>query len=261
MTASTILLEAPVPVGSQLRFTYFPESAEFSDTRMRLAFANHAITRSYRDATQTLAANPIRDLRVEALTFTYYDNTNTEIGTDRHGQIPPEQISNITAIQLDVTITHGAKSKSGTAFITLRNAKPVAEGGAGEFVVNAAVEAHARQVAASAEPIPWGESEFELVGLEPAPSVRVKAPRVAEAPVAFECRTLQVVRTNPGQAAGGNLVLGEVVWIHVADDLVDERLRVDPERLAAIGRMGGVTYCRTRDRFDLPRGRAALEDG
>lgn len=142
---------------------------------------------------------------------------------------------------------------------TLRNAKPAAEGGTGEFVVNAATESYAREVAAAAEDLEYGDSEFELTGLSTAPSRVVKAPRVAESPVAFECVTTQVVRTNPGAPMAGNVVLGRVVHVHVRDDLVDERLHVDPEVLRAIGRMGGLGYCTTRDRFEMPRGRAALE--
>lgn len=144
---------------------------------------------------------------------------------------------------------------------TLRNCKPEAEGGTGEFVVNAAVEAYARAVAGAAEALPYGESEFALVGLTPAPSRVVAPPRVAEAPLAYECRTVQVIRTRPGHPGGGNIVLGEVVHVYVRDDLVDERLRIDPARLRAVGRMGGRTFVRTGDRFDLPFGRDALGDG
>ena len=142
---------------------------------------------------------------------------------------------------------------------TLRNARPVAEGGTGEFVVNVAVERYARAVAAAAEELPFGESEFDLTGLQPSPSLRVAPPRVAESPLAFECRTLQVVSTNPGRPGGANVVVGEVVHVFVDDALTNERRHVDPERLAAIGRMGGLGYCTTRDRFEMPRGRAALE--
>jgi flavin reductase (DIM6/NTAB) family NADH-FMN oxidoreductase RutF len=142
---------------------------------------------------------------------------------------------------------------------TLRNCKPVAEGGTGEFVVNVAVETYAASVAAAGEALPYGESEFALAGLAPAPSREVKPPRVAESPICFECRTLQVVRTNPGAPSGGNVVIGEVVHLFVRDEVVDERLHVDPDRMHTIGRMGGTTYCRTRDRFDMPIGRAALD--
>jgi flavin reductase (DIM6/NTAB) family NADH-FMN oxidoreductase RutF len=143
---------------------------------------------------------------------------------------------------------------------SLRNAKPAAEGGTGVFVVNVAAEAVIRQVVAAAEGLPPEQSEFDLTGLTPVPSARVAAPRVAESPLSFECETLQVLRTNPGAPAAGNVVLGRVVHIHAAEGLVDERYRVDPERLAAVGRMGGFDYCLTRGRFSLRPGRAALEE-
>jgi flavin reductase (DIM6/NTAB) family NADH-FMN oxidoreductase RutF len=141
---------------------------------------------------------------------------------------------------------------------TLRNCKPVSEGGTGEFVINAAVEAYAREISASAEELPYGESEFELTGLATTPSSRVKPPRIARAPWAFECQTLQVVRTNPGRPAAGNVVIGRVVRIHIEDALVDARLVVDPAKLAAVGRLGGISYCLTRQRYELPPGREAL---
>ncbi len=142
---------------------------------------------------------------------------------------------------------------------TLRNAKPEVEGGTGEFVVNVATEELARQVAGAAEELEYGESELELVGLTTAASQAVAPPRVAESPVAFECVTTQVIRTGGDAPLAGNVVLGRVVQVYVRDDLVDERLRTDPERLAAIGRMGGAGYVTTRDRFEMPRGRAALD--
>lgn len=141
---------------------------------------------------------------------------------------------------------------------TLRNLRPEAEGGLGEFVVNVSVESYAREVAAAAEELPHGESEFDLVGLDPAPSRRVRPPRLAASPIAFECETLEIVATNPGRPGGSNVVVGRVVHVHVDDRLIDERMRIDPERLAAIGRMGGPGYCTTRDRFEMPRGRKAL---
>lgn len=152
-----------------------------------------------------------------------------------------------------------ANKPDGTEKDSLRNAKPVDEGGTGEFVVNAATDALARQVAGAGEPLPHGESEFELVGLRTAPSRMVRAPRLAESPVSFECETVQVIRTNPGEPGGGNIVIGRVVWVALRDGLVNERMHVDQAALDTIGRMGGLTYCRTRDRFDLPIGRAALD--
>lgn len=142
---------------------------------------------------------------------------------------------------------------------TLRNCKPMEEGGTGEFVVNVATEAYERRVAAAAEGLPFGESEFALSGLAPAESRIVAAPRVAESPVSFECRTVEVLRTNPGEPGGGNVVLGRVVHVHVDDRIIDDRYHTDPTTLRAIGRMGGLKYCRTRELFEMPMGRAALD--
>jgi len=144
---------------------------------------------------------------------------------------------------------------------SLRNAKPEDEGGVGQFVFNVTPHALARQIAGAAEPLGPGESEFDLTGLTPAPCARVRAPRVAESPVSFECETTQIIRTNPGEPGGGNIVLGRVVWVHARDDVLNERLHADPAVLDTIGRMGGKAYCRTRDRFEMPMGRAALDEG
>jgi flavin reductase (DIM6/NTAB) family NADH-FMN oxidoreductase RutF len=157
-----------------------------------------------------------------------------------------------------------ANKDDGSEKDSLRNAKPIAEGGLGEFVVNVVSESIARQMAACAEPLPFGESEFHLSGLTTAPSDVVRPPRVAESPASFECRTLQVLRTNPGAPGGGNIVLGEIVRIHVRDDLINDRLHTDPTLLAAIGRMGGSSYVKTADpaqRFEIPMGKKALAPG
>lgn len=153
-----------------------------------------------------------------------------------------------------------ANKPDGSEKDTLRNCAPEAEGGTGRFVVSIAHESLARRLAAAAEALPFGESEFALSGLTPAPwEGGFPVPRVAECRLAYACETRQVIRTNPGAAAGGNLVLGEVVAVYADDALVDERMRIDQERLGALGRMGGLQYCRTTERFELAPGRGALD--
>jgi len=152
-----------------------------------------------------------------------------------------------------------ANTSDGSEKDSLRNAKLLSEGGTGEFVVNIVSEDFARQMAACAEPLAYGESEFDLSGLHSASSLKVRPPRVVESPISFECRTVQVIRTNPGQPSGGNIVIGEVIHIIARDGLINDRHHVDPAMLNAVGRMGGLGYCRTADRFELPMGRKALE--
>jgi flavin reductase (DIM6/NTAB) family NADH-FMN oxidoreductase RutF len=122
----------------------------------------------------------------------------------------------------------------------------------GEFVVNAAVEPVAAAVNATSAEIPRGESEAARAGLTLVPSLLVKPPRVAESPAHLECRLLQVVATG-GKPLSANLVVGEVVLVHVDDAVLGPDGRVDPARLHTVGRMGGDAYCRTSDLFRMAR--------
>jgi len=117
----------------------------------------------------------------------------------------------------------------------------------GEFVVNMVTEDLLAAMNVSAADFPSDESELSAAGLHPAESLRVKVPRVAEAQASLEC-TL-----HSRQALGHNtLIVGQVVMFHVADHLVGPRLHI--EGFAPIGRLGAPSmYCRTTDRFDLPR--------
>ncbi len=152
-----------------------------------------------------------------------------------------------------------ANNADGSEKDSLRNAKPREEGGTGQFVVNIVSEAIAAQMAACAQELPYGESEFDLSNLTREPSKIVKPPRVKEALVSFECETTQVVRTNPGARAGGNVVFGRVVHVRVRDGVMNDRFHLDPAKLAAVGRMAGLGYCTTRERFELPWGAPAME--
>jgi len=95
-------------------------------------------------------------------------------------------------------------------------------------------------------------SEFEAVGIASTPSSCVKPPRVAQSLAQFECRLNRVIHLAPGPA-GANIVIGDIVQFHVADELISPAGKIDQERLDAIGRMGGASYTRTTDRFELTR--------
>jgi len=125
----------------------------------------------------------------------------------------------------------------------------------GEFVVNIVSEEFAEQMNLCSADAPPEIDEFELSGLTAMASDLVKPPRVAESKVQMECRLHQivVVSEKPG---GGILVLGEVLRFHVLESLFDDQqksYKIDPDKLNAIGRMGGPAYTRTRDRFEMQR--------
>ena len=117
----------------------------------------------------------------------------------------------------------------------------------GEFVVNMVTEDLFGAMNLSAADFPADMSELEIAGLHTAPSIHIAVPRLAEAQVSMECKLHQT------QSLGGNtLIIGEVVMFHVVDHLVAERFHI--EGFAPIGRLGSPSvYCRTTDRFDVPR--------
>jgi flavin reductase (DIM6/NTAB) family NADH-FMN oxidoreductase RutF len=123
----------------------------------------------------------------------------------------------------------------------------------GEFVVNIVSEEFAEQMNKTSAEVPPEVDEFVLSGLTSLASDLIKPPRVAESKVQMECRLHQIVRVSD-QPGGGILVLGEVLRFHVLESLLDG-YKVDPGKLKAIGRMGGPTYVRTMDRFDMERPR------
>jgi len=129
---------------------------------------------------------------------------------------------------------------------TLRNVEETRE-----FVINVVSEAIAAAANTASSEVAFEVDEFPLSGLTPVPSEAVRPPRVAESPAQMECKLLQIIYT--GHAPGsGVIVLGEVVRVHVREDLVDN-FRVDPAGLDAVGRMAGNTWVRTRDRIELIR--------
>lgn len=114
---------------------------------------------------------------------------------------------------------------------TLRNIRET-----GEFVVNVVSEPLLDAMVRTAGNWPRGTSEFGAAGLTPAPSERVRPPYVAESPLQLECRLHREVPLG-----GSYLVVGEVVFARVRDDVLTEG-RVDPAKLAPVGRLGGELY-------------------
>jgi flavin reductase (DIM6/NTAB) family NADH-FMN oxidoreductase RutF len=118
--------------------------------------------------------------------------------------------------------------------------------------VNAAVEELAEKVNATSEELPRGENEAEKAGLLLLPSIKVKPPRVARSPVALEGRVRQIMSMGEGPIAA-NLVIGEIVQIHIDDNVLDATGQVDPRKLRAIARLGANDFCRTSDLFQMER--------
>ena len=122
----------------------------------------------------------------------------------------------------------------------------------GQFVVNLCSYDLAEAMNITAIDFPKEVNELTEAGLTTATSKHIKVPRIAEAPVAFECERLVIVDVGNDRA----VVLGKVLAIYVRDDCVldKDRCYIDTPKLDLIGRMHGAGwYARTTDRFELPR--------
>lgn len=145
------------------------------------------------------------------------------------------------------TIGIGPGSRQGSNKDSLHNIKA-----SGEFVVNLVDRRLAELANASSGEFAPDVDEWEVAGLDAAPSERVTPMRVAEAPAALECRVHQVLELGGPEQASNNLVVAWIVCIHVKDEAMDG-LRPRTDVLDLVGRLGGDEWCTTRDRFTLPR--------
>ena len=113
----------------------------------------------------------------------------------------------------------------------------------GEVVINIVNYAIVQQMSLSSCEYPKGTNEFVKAGLTPIASDLVKPFRVLEAPASLECKVLQVIETSQ-EGGAGNLVICEVVALHVNDDVLDSDGKIDPQKIDLVARMGGDFYCR-----------------
>ncbi|HZS85412.1 MAG TPA: flavin reductase family protein [Stellaceae bacterium] len=167
---------------------------------------------------------------------------------DREGIVNAAPFSFFNVLSHDpAVVTLGVEQRhSGAPKDTVRNMRETAE-----FVVNLVDEAIAEAMNICAIDFPEGTDELAEAGLAAAPSAVVAPPRVAQSPVSLECRLLQELRLGGGGKR--SIILGEVVYCHVRDGLVDERCRIETAKMKLVGRLAGSGYIRLSDPFSMPR--------
>ena len=144
------------------------------------------------------------------------------------------------------TIAFSSGRREGAKKDTVRNLEHT-----GDFVVNVVDDGHAEAMNATSAEFAPDVDEFVAAGLGMAPGVRVRAPRLATAPISLECRTSQIVPVGHGPHS---VVFGEIVYFHVRDDLYDTRTgRIDMHRLRPVGRLAGNLYSHIHDIFEMKR--------
>ena len=118
----------------------------------------------------------------------------------------------------------------------------------GEFTVHIVDDALVSQMEICAIKFGPDVDELREAGLDTTPGLMVRSPRILAAPAALECRRHTTLQVGPAR----EIILGEVLGVYVRSDAVDpSNLHIDQQIMDAIGRMGGHTYTRTRDQFDV----------
>ena len=125
----------------------------------------------------------------------------------------------------------------------------------GEFVVNVVSTAMATSMVQTSAPYEADIDEFEAAGVTAIPSEVVGVPRVAESPIAFECRLHSVQALEHDGEITSRIVIGRIELIHIADEILDADGRVDMDRLNVVARLGGASYARVGEPFEIPRPR------
>ena len=112
----------------------------------------------------------------------------------------------------------------------------------GEFVFNMCTYELREQMNATSAHVPSSVDEMREAGLEPAPCMQVKPPRVAASPIALECKHLQTVKLpEPRDGSPNNIVVGQVIGIHIADEVITDGL-IDMKKLHPLARLGYLDY-------------------
>jgi len=112
-----------------------------------------------------------------------------------------------------------------------------------ECVINIVNYNMVQQMSLASTEYAKGINEFEKAGFTMLPSAIVKPPRVAEAPVQFECIVNEVISLGDNHGAG-NLILAEVKLIHINEDILDSNGKIDQQKIDLVARLGGDWYCR-----------------
>ena len=179
------------------------------------------------------------------------------IDEDGNPNLSPFSFFNVFGANPPIMIFSPARSvRNNTTKHTLDNAEVVKE-----VVINVVNYDIVQQMSLSSTMYPKGVNEFEKAGLTMLPSDIVKPFRVAESPVQFECKVIDIIYTGK-EGGAGNLIVCEVVKVHIKEEVLDEEGFIDQHKIDLIARAGGNYYSRARDGFfEIPKPLSTLGIG
>ena len=161
------------------------------------------------------------------------------IDEDGNANLAPFSFFNIFSANPPIAIFSPARrGRDNTTKHTFENVKTVPE-----VVINVVNYDIVQQCSLASTDFPEGVSEFEKTGLTPVASDLVKPPRVKESPVQMECKVREVIELGT-EGGAGNLVVCEVIKIHISESVLNENNHIDPKKIDLVGRAGGNFYAR-----------------
>lgn len=179
---------------------------------------------------------------------------------DKNGNpnLSPFSFFNVFSANPPIAVFSPSRSgRTGATKNTFDNIKEVPE-----VVINVVSYAIVQQASLSSTEFPKGVNEFIKSGLTPVASQLVQPFRVKESPAQIECKVKQVIELGQNGGAG-NLVICEVVLIHINEDVLDENKNIDPHKIDLVARMGANYYCRASGNavFEIPKPLATIGIG
>lgn len=171
---------------------------------------------------------------------------------DKKGRVNLSPFSFYNAFGVNPTTLIFSPSRRGRDNTTKHTLENILE--VPEVVINAVNYGMVQQMSLSSTEYPKGVNEFVKSGLTPVDSSIVKPPRVKESPLQFECQVREVIETG-GKAGSANLVICEIVMVHIKEGLLDEEGNIDTDKIDLVGRLGGDFYVRTvgNAKFKVPK--------
>lgn len=141
------------------------------------------------------------------------------------------------------------RGRDNTTKHTLENLQEIPE-----VVIHAVTYNMVQQMSLSSTEYPKGVNEFDKSGFTQIKSVKVRPFRVKESPLQFECKVRDIIETS-GKAGSANLVICEIVFIHIDENILDESGLIDTDKIDLVGRLGGDYYTRTSGnaKFKVPK--------
>jgi flavin reductase (DIM6/NTAB) family NADH-FMN oxidoreductase RutF len=160
---------------------------------------------------------------------------------DKHGNpnLSPFSFFNVFGVNPPIAIFSPARRvKNNTIKHTLENAMET-----GEVVINIVNYSMVQQASLASTEYAKGINEFEKSGFTAIESVKVKPFRVKESPVQLECKVQDIIHTGT-EGGAGNLIICEIVLVHISEDVLDTNGKIDQHKIDVVGRLGGDWYVR-----------------